>query len=55
MEEEIGWENEVTILDNEILYIPPNSSSWYVDMKHFLHNESSPNHLNCKGRRALRL
>ena len=43
------------MLQNEVLYIPASTNSWYNDLKYYLTHESSPNHLDARKRRALRL
>ena len=44
MEQEEGWDNEVDLLQNEVLYMPTSTNSWYNDMKYYLTHGSSPNH-----------
>ncbi|CAF4279879.1 unnamed protein product, partial [Adineta steineri] len=46
MEQEEGWDNEVDMLQNEVLYIPASTNSWYNDLKYYLTHRSSPNHLD---------
>ena len=49
MEQEEGWDNEVYLLQNEVLYMSASTNSWYNDMKYYLTHGSSPNHLDaCK-------
>jgi hypothetical protein len=55
MEEEEGWDNEVDLLQNEMLYIPTSTNSWYNDLKYYLTHGSSPNHLDSRRKRVLRL
>ena len=55
MEEEEGWENKVDMLQNEVLYMPTSTNSWYNDLKYYLTHGSSPNHLDAHKKRALRL
>jgi hypothetical protein len=55
MEQEEGWDNEVDMLQNEVLYIPASTNSWYNDLKYYLTHESSLNHLDARKKRALRL
>ena len=43
------------MLQNEILYIPASTNSWYNDLKYYLTHGSSPNHLDAHKKRALRL
>ena len=43
---EEGWDNEVDLLQNEVLYMPAPTNSWYNDMKYYLTHGSSPNHLD---------
>ena len=54
-EQEEGWDNEVDMLQNEVLYIPASTNSWYNDLKYYLTHESSLNHLDARKKRALRL
>jgi hypothetical protein len=53
--EEEGWDNEVDLLQSEVLYIPASTNSWYNDIKHYLTHGRSPNHLDSRKKRALRL
>ena len=55
MEQEEGWDNEVDMLQNEVLYIPASTNSWYNDLKYYLTHGSSLNHLDARKKRALRL
>ena len=55
MEQDEGWDNEVDMLQNEVLYIPASTNSWYNDLKYYLTHGSSPNHLDARMKRALRL
>ena len=55
MEQEEGWENEVDLMQNEVLYMPTSTNSWYNDMKYYLTHKSSPNHLDSHKKRDLRL
>ena len=55
MEQEEGWENEVDMLQNEVLYIPALTNSWYNDLNYYLTHGSSLNHLDSSKKRALRL
>ena len=55
MEQEEGWDNEVDMLQNEVLYIPASTNSWYNDLKYYLTHGSSPNHLDAHKKRDLRL
>jgi hypothetical protein len=55
MEQEEGWDNEVDMLQNEVLYIPASTNSWYNNLKYYLTHGSSLNHLNAHKKRALRL
>ena len=54
-EEEEGWDNEVDMVQNEVLYIPASTNSWYNDLKYYLTHGSSPNHLDAHTKRSLRL
>ena len=36
MEQEEGWDNDVDMLQNEVLYIPSSTNSWYNDLKYYL-------------------
>jgi hypothetical protein len=45
MEQE-RWDNKVDMLQNEVLYMPTSTNSWYNDMKYYLTHRSNPNHLN---------
>ena len=53
--EEEGWDNEVDLLQNEVLYMPTSANSWYNDLKYYLTHGSSPNHLDATKKRDLRL
>ena len=55
MEEEEGWDNEVDLLQNEVLYMVASTNSWYNDLKYYLTHGSNPNHLDARKKRALRL
>ena len=55
MEEEEGWDNEVDLLQNEVLYMPASTNSWYNDLKCYLTHGSSPNHLDACKKQALKL
>ena len=55
MEQEEGWENEVDLMQNEVLYMPTSTNSWYNYLKYYLTHESSPNHLDAHKKRDLRL
>ena len=55
MEEEEGWDNEVDLMQSEVLYMPTSTNSWYNDLKYYLTHGSSPNHLDARKKRALRL
>ena len=55
MEQEEGWDNEIDMLQNEVLYMPASTNSWYNYMKCYLTHESSPNHLDAHKKRDLRL
>ena len=55
MEQEEGWDNEVDLLQNEVLYMPTSTNSWYNDMKYDLTDGSIPNHLDAHKKRDLRL
>ena len=55
MEEEEGWENEVDMLQNEVLYIPTSTNSWYNDLKYYLTHGSRLNHLDARKKTDLRL
>ena len=55
MEQEEGWGNEVDILQNEVLYMPTSTNSWYNDIKYYLTHGRSPNPLDACKKRALRL
>ena len=55
MKQEEGWENEVDMLQNEVLYIPASTNSRYNDLKYYPTHGSSPNHLDACQKRALRL
>ena len=46
IEQEEGWDNEVDLLQNEVLYMPASTNSWYIDMKYYLTHGRSPNHLD---------
>ena len=52
---EEGWDNEVDLLQSELLYIPASTNSWYNDITYYLTHGSSPNHLDARKKRALRL
>jgi hypothetical protein len=54
-EQEEGWDNEVDMLQNEVLYIPASTNSWYNDLKYYLTHGSSSNHLDARKKRAFRL
>ena len=54
MEQE-GWDNEVDMLQNEVLYIAASTNSWYNDLKYYLTHGSRPNHLGPHKKRDLRL
>ena len=55
MEQEEGWESEVDLKQNEVLYMPTSTNSWYNDLKYYLTDGSSLNHLDAYKKRALRL
>ena len=55
MEEEEGWENEVDMLQNEVLYMPTSTNSWYNYLKYYLTHGSTPNHLDACKKRYFRL
>ena len=46
--EEEGWDNELDLLQNEVLYIPASTNSWYNDLKYYLTHGSDPNHLDSR-------
>ena len=54
-EQEEGWDNEVDMVQNKVLYIPASTNSLYNDLKYYLTHGSSPNHLDARKKRALRL
>ena len=54
-EEEEGLDNEVDLSQNEVLYMPTSTNSWYNDLKYYLTHGSSPNHLDARKKRTLRL
>lgn len=54
-EEEERWDNEVDLLQSEVLYMPASTDSWYNDLKYYLTHGSSPNHLDARKKRELRL
>jgi hypothetical protein len=49
-----GWENELEVR-NEVLYILVPTNSWYYDIKYYLTHGTSPQYLEPKKKRALRL
>jgi hypothetical protein len=53
--EDPGWENELSLWCSEALYIPQGPESWYEKMIYLLHHGTCPENLNPKERRALRL
>jgi hypothetical protein len=53
--EDLGWENEMTLWCNKVAYISPRQDSWYKYLSYLLHHEDFPENLNPRGRRALRL
>ena len=55
IKQEKGWANDVDLLQNEVLYMPTSTNSWYNDLKYYLTYGSSPNHLDAQKKRALRL
>lgn len=55
VEEDQGWDNELAVMSNEVLFTTTQESSWYADMKYFLHHGACPSHLGPRERRALRL
>jgi hypothetical protein len=55
IEQEEGWDNEVDMLKNEVLYILASTNSWYNDPKYYLTHGSSPNHLDAHKKKSLRL
>jgi hypothetical protein len=46
MEEKEGWDNEVDLLQNEVLYMPTSTNLWYNDLKYYLTHGNNPNHLD---------
>jgi hypothetical protein len=52
---ESGWENELFVCSNEILFVPANNDSWYSDLSYFLYHGTCPDHLNSKEKRVLQL
>ena len=46
--EEEGWDNKVYLMQNELLYMPTSTNSWYNDINYYLTHESSPNHLDAQ-------
>ena len=55
MEQEEGWDNDFDMLQNEVLYIPASTNSWYNDLKYYLTHGSSLKHLDARKKRDLRL
>ena len=43
------------MLQNEVLYIPASTNSWYNDLKYYLTHGSSLNHLDARKKGAFRL
>ena len=35
-EEEVGWDNEIDLLQNEVLYMLASTNIWYNDLKYYL-------------------
>lgn len=52
---EEGWENEMSLCTQEVLFIPTTVDSWYTDLKRFLQTSEHPRNLNKKQRTILRL
>jgi hypothetical protein len=44
-EDEEGWENEVSLTENEIYYIHVPTKSWYYELKYYLTHGISPQYL----------
>jgi hypothetical protein len=44
-EDEEGWYNEVSLIENEVCYIPTPIDSWYYELKYYLTHGSAPQYL----------
>jgi hypothetical protein len=53
--EDSGWENEMTLWCGEASYISLGLESWYGNLTYLLHHGTCPENLNPRERRALRL
>jgi len=51
--EDPGWENELTLWCSESLYIPLGSESWYEKLIYLLHHGTFPENLIPKERRDI--
>jgi hypothetical protein len=54
-QEEDGWKEEPTLYTQQVPYVPSVENSCYNDLKYYLQHGTTPNHLNPKQKRALRL
>lgn len=52
---EEGWENELSLYMQEVLYVSAQTDSWYNDINKYLQHGTSPSNLNSRQKRALRL
>jgi hypothetical protein len=50
-----GWKEEPTMYTQQVPYIPTIEGSYYNDLKYYLQHGTTPDHLNAKQKRALRL
>lgn len=49
-DDEVGWEIKVYIYAVDVRFIHTNMDSWYCNLKYYLQNGFSPNHLDAKRR-----
>jgi hypothetical protein len=54
-QEEDGWKEDPTMYTQHDPYIPVVEGSYYNDLKYYLQHGTTPEHLNTKQKRALRL
>jgi hypothetical protein len=54
-QEEDSWQEEPTLYTQQVPYIPVVEDSYYNDLKYYLQHGTTPEHLNAKKKRVLRL
>jgi hypothetical protein len=54
-QEEDGWQEEPTLYMQQVPYVPSVENYYYNDLKYYLQHGTTPDHLNAKQKRALRM